>query len=305
MRDESRRLHGVFPPTMVPVDESGQINEAELRRYTNWLIERGVHGLFPNGSTSEFTRFTNTERRRIVEAMADETRGRVPILAGAAGDNVYETISNCEYYQGLNVRMVVIVAPYYFRVGPESVYAYFKEISDNSPVDLMLYNIPAFASAIDVRTVRRLADECERIVAIKDSSGNLPGMMRMIEAIRPVRPDFTFLTGTDSVLMPMMLIGCDGGIHASSGVVPELMRALYERTVEGELDEARTLQFTVRRLYEAMSAAVEFPEGYRVGVQVRGFEMGPGRQPLTAEQRAGLEKFRDRLREMIAEAGCS
>jgi 4-hydroxy-tetrahydrodipicolinate synthase len=201
--------------------------------------------------------------------------------------------------------MVTIVAPYYFRVGPETVYAYFKEIAANSPVDVMLYNIPAFASGIDPGTVRRLADECERIVAIKDSSGNLPNMMRMIESVRPDRPDFTFFTGTDSMLMPMVLIGCDGGIHASSGIVPELTRALYERTAEGKIDEARALQVTVQRLYEAMGAAVEFPEGYRAGVSARGFDMGPGRQPLTADQRAALEKFRDRLSEMIAEAGLS
>ena len=78
--------------------------------------------------------------------------------------------------------------------------------------------------------------------------------------MRPGRPDFTFLTGTDSMLMPMLLIGCDGGIHASSGVVPELTRQLYERTVEGKLEEARALQFQVRRLYESMSAAVHSME---------------------------------------------
>lgn len=305
MSDESKRLRGVIPPNMVPLDESGQINEAELRRYTNWLIERGVHGLFPNGSTGEFTRFTNAERRRIVEVMVDETRGRVPIVAGAAGDNARETIENCAYYHGLGVRMATVVSPFYFRVGPESVYAYFKEIADNSPIDVMLYNIPAYASAIDVRTVRRLSEECERIVAIKDSSGNLPNMMRMIEAVRPSRSDFTFLTGTDSVLMPMLLLGCDGGIHASSGIVPELTRELYERTVGGQFEQARSLQLTVRALFDAMSAAVEFPEGFRVGVRVRGFEMGPGRQPLTGQQRADLEKFRGRLSELIAEAGCA
>ena len=82
------RLQGIFTPNLVPYSADGGINEDELRRYVDWLIERGVHGLYPNGSTGEFTRFTPEERRRIVAVIADQTRGRVPILAGAAEANV-------------------------------------------------------------------------------------------------------------------------------------------------------------------------------------------------------------------------
>src|ERR1035438_7224652 len=92
------RLQGIFVPLLVPLDEGGQINEPELRRFVSWLIERGVHGLYPNGSTGEFTRFTPEERRRIVEVVANEAGGRVPILAGAAEANVKETLSACEAY---------------------------------------------------------------------------------------------------------------------------------------------------------------------------------------------------------------
>ena len=106
------------------------------------------------------------------------------------------------------------------------MYAYFKEIADHSPIDVTLYNIPMFASPIDVPTVQRLAEECPRVVAIKDSSGDLPHMMRMIAAVRPKRSDFSFLTGWDAALMPMLLIGCDGGTNATSGVVPEITRKL-------------------------------------------------------------------------------
>jgi 4-hydroxy-tetrahydrodipicolinate synthase len=77
------KLRGIFTPNIVPLDARGEINELELRRYTSWLIDHGVHGLYPNGSTGEFTRFTPEERRRIIEIMADEAAGRVPILAGA------------------------------------------------------------------------------------------------------------------------------------------------------------------------------------------------------------------------------
>ena len=182
------RLEGIFTPNLVPYDNQGNIHEAELRRYVDWLIERGVHGLYPNGSTGEFTRFTPEERRRIVAIIADQAAGRVPILAGAAEANVKETLAACEYYAEVGVRAVAIVAPFYYKLSPASVYAYFKEIGDHTPVDVTLYNIPMFASPIDVPTVQRLAEECPRIVAIKDSSGDLPHMIRMIQAVRPQPP---------------------------------------------------------------------------------------------------------------------
>src|SRR5271165_4067519 len=95
---ESKRLKGIFTPLLVPVDERGQINEPEFRRFVSWLIDHGVHGLYPNGSTGEFTRFTPEERRRIVQMVAQESAGRVPILAGAAEANVKETVAACEAY---------------------------------------------------------------------------------------------------------------------------------------------------------------------------------------------------------------
>lgn len=298
-----QRLAGIFTPNLVPYDHKGEINESELRRYIDWLIERGVHGLYPNGSTGEFTRFTVEERRRIVSIIADQTRGRVPILAGAAEANVKETLAACEYYAGLGVRAVAIVAPFYYKLSPASVYAYFKEIGRNTPVDVTLYNIPMFASPIDVPTVQRLSEECERIVAIKDSSGEIPHMIRMIRAVRPNRPDFAFLTGWDAALMPMLLVGCDGGTNASSGVVPEITRKLYDLTMAQRLDEARKVQYDLVGLFDTMIYSAEFPDGFRAAVQLRGFNMGVGRQPLSAEQQTDLAALSRSLQCMLAEHG--
>ena len=299
----SDRLQGLFVPNIVPLDGGGEINEPELRRYCDWLIERGVHGLYPNGSTGEFTRFTAEERVRIIEIIADQVNGRVPILAGAAEANVRETLRACERYHELGVRAVAIVSPFYYKLTPAGVYAYFKEIADNSPVDVTLYNIPMFASPIDVPTVQRLADECERVVAIKDSSGDLPHMMRMIAAVRPNRPDFSFLTGWDAALMPMMLIGCDGGTNATSGVVPEIMRKLFDLTQSGRLDQARDLQYRVLTLFDAMIFSAEFPEGFRAALRLRGIDTGLGRQPQSDVQQLELSKLSDQLQCLLAAEG--
>src|SRR5580700_1236821 len=299
----SQRLQGIFTPNLVPLDDRGEINESELRRYTDWLIQRGVHGLYPNGSTGEFTRVTPEERRRIIAIMADQAAGRVPILAGAAEANVRETLSACEYYHSLGVRAVAIVSPYYYKLSSQSVYAYFREIGRNTPIDVTLYNIPLFASPIDVPTVQRLSEECERIVAIKDSSGDLPHMIRMIKAVRPNRPDFSFLTGWDAALMPMLLIGCDGGTNATSGIVPEITRKLYDLTLAGRLEEARQLQYKLLALFDAMIYSTDFPEGIRAALALRGINPGTGRQPLSDVQQTQLAALRNTLQCLLAEEG--
>jgi 4-hydroxy-tetrahydrodipicolinate synthase len=206
--------------------------ESELRRYVDWLIAGGVHGLYPNGSTGEFTRYTVEERRRIIKIVCDQCAGRVPVLAGAAEANVKETIAACEAYHGYGATAVAIVSPFYYKLSPESVYAYFREIALNSPIDVTLYNIPMFASPIDVPTIRRLA-EFERIIGHQGFERRRAFMGRMIQAIRPHRPEFTFLTGWDVVLVPMMLIGADGGTNATSGITPELMRRMYDLAARG------------------------------------------------------------------------
>ena len=288
----AERITGIFTPHIVPLDDRGRIDEDELRRYVDWLIAKGVHGLYPNGSTGEFVRFAPEERRRIIQIVCQQAAGRVPVLAGAAEANIRETLQACDVYAGYGARAVAIVSPFYYKLSPESVYAYFREIALHSPIDVTLYNIPMFASPIDVPTIRRLA-EFERIVGIKDSSGDLAFMMRMIAAVRPVRPDFTFLTGWDVVLVPMLLVGCDGGTNATSGVVPELTRKLFDLTQAGQIAEAIRIQYRLVELFDAMLFSFDFPEGFRAGVEVRGFRMGQSRQPLSESQRidrVGLER---------------
>jgi 4-hydroxy-tetrahydrodipicolinate synthase len=297
----AEKLQGIFTPTLVPIDARGQINEAELRRFIRWLISSGVHGLYPNGSTGEFTRFNEEERRQIVRITCDEARGRVPILAGAAEANVKETLGACEAYAAMGARAVAIVSPIYYRLSPESVYAYFAEIARYTPIDITLYNIPMFASPIDVPTICRLAADFPRVVGIKDSSGDLAFMMRMIAAIRPMRPDFTFLTGWEAVLAPMLIVGCDGGTNASSNAVPEVMRRIYDLCRAGNYQEAMRWNYRVLALFDTMLYPFEFPDGFRAAAALRGFDFGGGRLPQTGAQKTDRAEMSKVLQCILAD----
>jgi 4-hydroxy-tetrahydrodipicolinate synthase len=293
------KIEGIFVPNIVPLDDDGNINEAELRRYVDWLIEHGAHGLYPNGSTGEFTRFTPEERRRIVQIACEQARGKAIVLAGAAEANVRETLRACETYLGYGARAVAIVAPYYYKLGPESVYAYFREIARQTPIDITLYNIPLFASPIDVAALQRLA-EFPRIIGIKDSSGDMAGMLRMMAAVQATRPDFVFLSGWEAALAPMLMMGCQGGTNATSGVAPEVTRKIFDLVKAQRFEEARQLQLRLTELFDTLLNAADFPEGFRIGVQLRGIHIGHSRQPLSDAQQRERPELEARIVRLLS-----
>jgi 4-hydroxy-tetrahydrodipicolinate synthase len=282
------KLEGIFTPMLVPFDDRGEINEAELRRLVRWLIAKGSHGIHVNGSTGEAARLTSEERQRIVAITCDEAAGQVPVIAGTAEPNTRESLRVSHLYAELGACAVAVLPPFYYRVNQDSVYTHFAQIARDSPLDIVLYNIPAFATSIDLGTVQKLS-QFERVIGIKDSSGDLPAMMRLISSIRPLRPDFSFLTGWEPVLVPMLLAGCDGGTHASANVIPEHLRRMFEAVCAGEIEQAIRLQYQMLPLFDLIVSHFEFPDGFRAAAELRGFSFGMPRQPLSAaavEQRS-------------------
>jgi dihydrodipicolinate synthase/N-acetylneuraminate lyase len=128
-------------------------------------------------------------------------------------------------------------------------------------------------------------------------------MMRMIASVRPIRPDFAFLTGWEAVLVPMLVMGCDGGTHATSGIVPELTRKVYDLTVAGQLEEAKQLQYRLLELFDTMLFSADFPDGFRAAAELRGFDFGRSRQPLSESQTIDRGALQRVLRCILADFG--
>ncbi len=298
-------LKGIFTPNLVPFLEDGRIHELELRRMINWLIEKGVNGLYPNGSTGEFIRLSFEERQRVIEIVAEETRGRVPILAGAAEANLTMILKACRKYADLGCAAVSITGPYYYKVSQESIEHWFRELARNSPIDIVLYNIPQFANEISVAVVTRLALDCPRIVGIKDSSRDFPRLLCTLQAIKPHRANFAILSGTEETLFPALLMGADGGTIATSGVVPEVIMKLYHESVAGHWEEARRIQFKLLDLINAMLYGTNFPEGFRAGMSLRGFNLGTSRQLLSPAEQCSYEDIRSHIACILADCGFS
>ena len=297
------KIQGILTPNIVPFRDDRTIHEGELRRYVSWLIDKGVSGLYPNGSTGEFIRLSFDERKRIVAIIADETAGRVPILAGAAEANIDLVLEACAHCADLGCAAVSVTGPYYFKVSQESIEHYFRELAAKSPIDILLYNIPQFSNEISVDVALRLALDCPRIIGIKDSSRDMPRFMNTLAKIKPQRPEFTCLIGTEEILLPSLLMGADGGTIATSGVAPEAVMKLYHCVQRGDLAEAKRIQFKILELIETMFAAGNFPEGFREGVNLRGFNAGRARQPMAPGEMKHFNNIRSKLACLLADCG--
>ena len=297
------KISGIYTPNIVPFNDDHSINEGELRRLTSWLIEKGVHGLYSNGSTGEFIRLSFEDRLRVVKIMADENRGRLPILAGAAEPNSDQVLQACKFYADLGCRAVSLTGPYYYKVSQESIEHYFRDLAAKSPIDILLYNIPQFSNEISLPVVQRLAMDCPRIIGIKDSSRDFPRFCTMLAQIKPQRPDFVCFSGTEEILYPALMMGGDGGTIASSGVMPEVITKLYRDFLAGNHAECRRVQLKIQELIAVMFAAGNFPEGFRAAVSLRGFNPGPPRFPMSASELTNLEEAKGKLACLLGDCG--
>ncbi len=297
------RISGILCPNIVPFHQDGRINEGELRRIVSWLIDKGIHGLYPNGSTGEFARLSFEERIRVVEIVADENRGRVPILAGAAENDIGLVIKAARRYASLGIRAISLTGPYFFKVSAEGVEAYFREVASQSPLDILLYNIPQFANEIPVEVIRRLAADCPRIIGTKDSSRDMPRFLHTLNVLRKTREDFSVLVGCEEILYPTLMMGGDGGTIASAGVMPEPIIKIYNDFQVGRHDECRRVQFKLLEVIEAMLRAGNFPEGFRAGAALRGFHPGPSRQPMGEREKEFLGEMQERMACLLSECG--
>ncbi|MBT8037014.1 MAG: dihydrodipicolinate synthase family protein [Verrucomicrobiae bacterium] len=296
-------IKGIFVPNITPYHDDGSLNEAELRRIVSWLIDQGVSGIYPNGSMGEFIRLSFDERKEIIRIIADEVDGRIPILAGAAEPNTDLVLEMCHHCADLGCRAVSITGPYYFKPSQESIEAYFRDLAARSPIDIVIYNIPAFASEISLPVLTRLALECPRIIGTKDSSADMCRFLHVINSIKSQRPDFSVLVGWEELFIPAMMMGGDGGTLSTAGVAPEVIMKMYNDCVNGNWSQAKDFQYKLLELFQTMLTAANFPTGFRLGYEARGFTPGGVRFPNAPSEEKDLAAITSKISCLLSDCG--
>src|SRR5262249_9558141 len=204
---------GVGTALVTPFTRSGDLDEAALRRLARRQIEAGVHFLVPCGTTGENPTLTAKERVRVVEILLEETKGQVPVLAGAGGYNTKEVIELAAEMKSAGAQGLLSVTPYYNKPTQKGMYQHSRTMAESTPLPIVLYNVPGRTGVkIELSTLLRLA-AIPNIVGVKEASGNVSDMC---DICRAVPPEFIVLSGDDALTLPLMAIGGRGIISVAS-----------------------------------------------------------------------------------------
>jgi 4-hydroxy-tetrahydrodipicolinate synthase len=288
-------IKGIIPAMVTPLDDQEELDEAALRHLVNYLIERGVHGLFPVGSQGEFYAVSPEEKQRVWEIVVEEATGRVPVYAGTGAITTRQVIELNKVAEKAGVNAVSVLTPFFIHPTEAELYDHYAAIAEATSLPVLLYNNPGRTGVnFSASFVARLGEH-PNIAGIKDSSGDLT---LTIEMVRQTDDDFTVLMGRDSLIFAGLQHGIKGAIAATANVAPALVVEIYEAFQEGDLARALAAQEKLLPLRTAFGLGT-FPVVVKDAMNMIGVPAGPARRPL----RSLTGEARDKLRYVLEQVG--
>ena len=242
------RLQGCGTALVTPFTESGPIDFPALRALVDWQIGEGIDFLVACGSTGEAQTLDDTERQRVVAAVVEVARGRVPVMAGATSNDTARAVEETRRMCEVGVDYILSATPYYNKPTQEGLYRHFMAVADATTKPVCLYNVPGRTSVnLQPSVTLRLANH-PNVMGIKEASGDLKQVMDILTA----RPEgFTVLSGDDWLTLPVITAGGDGLISVVSNEVPAAMTALVHLLLSGNLEQARAWHYRLLSLMDA------------------------------------------------------
>jgi 4-hydroxy-tetrahydrodipicolinate synthase len=241
-------LKGCGTALVTPFKEELSIDEESLRLLVEFQVCEGVNFLVPCGTTGESATLSDQEQLRVAEIVLQAVAGRVPVIAGAGGNNTAHVIELAREYERLGVQGLLSVAPYYNKPTQEGLYQHFRAIAEATSLPIIVYNVPPRTSVnILPDTIARLA-QIPNIIGVKEASGDIS---QIAEVIMRTPPEFKVFSGDDAITLPVIALGGVGVISVASNEAPRQMTALVQACLEDNWQQARSLN---RRLFPLMRA---------------------------------------------------
>jgi 4-hydroxy-tetrahydrodipicolinate synthase len=295
-------VRGIVPPLLTPFDEDGSIADPQLRDHVDFLIDAGVHGLFPGASIGELSNLNTDELERVTTAVVDQAAGAVPVYAGVGASGTLEAVERARRAEAAGADRLISITPYFLETDQSGLYDHYARIADATDLPILLYHLPGMTGqTLEVDTVSDLAADIDAVVGLKDSSGDLTWGSRIM-ANTP--DDFAYLQGLGSLLLPSLVLGADGGVTGTANVAPELLLDVYDAHRAGDLDRARATQVgAVTPLADALMGGT-FPAGFKAAARLAGRDLGVPRPPverLSEAERESLRATMDSLDLLAAE----
>jgi 4-hydroxy-2-oxoglutarate aldolase len=288
-------LNGIFPPIPTPFVD-GEVAYDKLAVNIEKWGKTGLKGLVVMGSNGEYVYLSAEEKRKLVEKAVELTPQHMLVIAGTGCESTKETIELTRDCADRGAHAALVVTPHYYagKMNEAAMLAYFTAVADQSPIPILLYNVPKFTHVnMTFRLVSQLSNH-PNIVGIKDSTGNV---IQLGEFANNVAADFNLMVGTAGALFGALALGCIGGVLALANVAPELCVKIYESVKQGDYEAAKQLQLKMVPVNQAVTATYGVP-GLKAAMDMLGYFGGDPRPPLLPSS----EKDKSEIREILIKA---
>lgn len=279
MRDLSK-YKGIIPAFYACYDEKGEISPERVRALTKHYIEKGVKGLYVNGSSGECIYQSVADRKLVIENVMAEAKGRLTIINHVACNNTKDSCELAAHSESLGVDAIAAIPPIYFRLPDYAIEKYWNDISSAAPnTDFVIYNIPQLAGVALSRSLFAEMRKNPRVIGVKNSSMPVQDIqMFKLDA----GEDYVIFNGPDEQFLSGRVIGAEGGIGGTYGVMPELFLKIDELIHKGEIEKAKEVQFAVNSIiYKMVSGKGNLYAVMKEILRINdGLDIGRVREPL-------------------------
>lgn len=252
---------------VTPFNERSEVDFDALGQIVENQIRGGMDYLVMMGTTAETATLNYLEKREITAFVREKSSGRVPLMAGLGGYDTADTVKKLETADLKGIDGILAITPYYNRPNQEGLYRHFKEMAAHSRVPLILYNVPSRTGVnMEAETVIRLAESCENIIAVKEASGNLTQVSRIIKY---APPHFKVISGDDVNALPIISIGGKGVISVIANAYPKKLSDMIHFALAGRIAEATKQHLELTELLK-----LQFDDGNPAGVKVMLHQLG-------------------------------
>lgn len=292
------RMHGIIPPLVTPLVDRDTLDLPGLERLLEHVLSGGVHGLFILGTTGEAPSLGYRLRRELIERVCRQVAGRVPVLVGITDTAFVESVAIAAQAADAGATALVLATPYYFPAGQTELQGYVERLVAQLPLPLVLYNMPALTKVwFELRTLENLST-LERIVGIKDSSGDL-AYFGSLMSLRKQRPDWSIMIGPEAMLPEAMALGGDGGVSGGANIYPRLFVELYEAARQNDqarLAKAKARVDALQRIYDIGKYASRYIKATKCALSLEGICDDCMAEPFDRFHAPERERVREILR---------
>lgn len=270
---------------------NGKVDFEAFEKLIELQYEAGITGIVPCGTTGESATLSHQEHDDVIASAVKFAKGRIKVFAGTGSNSTTEAIRLSKHAEAAGCDGVLLVSPYYNKPTQQGLYLHYKAIADSIKVPVILYNIQGRTSVnIEPQTIARLAKDCKNIVAVKEASGSLDQMSQ----IKVLAPDFTLLSGDDTLTLPVMSIGGVGVISVLSNIMPKEVTELVRAFLKGDFKKAQQMHYKLFPIIKAMFIETN-PIPVKAAMEMMGLCSGDLRLPMCAISEENKEKLRKTL----------